>query len=311
MMETNENLYKIGAAASAAGIKVERLRQWERRHDFKPVRLPGSHRGPRYYTAAQVEQLKLISALLQRGERIRDVIHLSTTELRKALQDPLDGAVEDNIQSVLIGNELTNIYDPDDTIVQMLESFSNVGTFEATTEQLEELDAIVIFQPTLNVEELVSFTEQFSASLLASFVAVAPFATTSDLAEIQRTSIVHIDKLEWSVIRGTIISAVETKRRLRRTRQDARYELTESMLEELKSTSYHDDVFSINQILPIQAMLRSLDIHLQQKAHDHDPIHQSLANATGSARECFERGLVEMLSQLHSASAAKDKQELV
>ena len=55
-----DDFYRIGSVAALTGIAVERLRAWERRHDFSPAHKRGR---TRFYSAQQLEKLKKIKLL--------------------------------------------------------------------------------------------------------------------------------------------------------------------------------------------------------------------------------------------------------
>lgn len=85
------NGYKIGAVSRITGIPVDRLRIWERRYAVvEPARTP-SH--GRVYNEQQVDKLRLIKKLIDKGDRIGSVANLSMEDLEYRLSvfaDPED-----------------------------------------------------------------------------------------------------------------------------------------------------------------------------------------------------------------------------
>ena len=78
-MSTSEFLANIGAVERDTGLSKDTLRVWERRYQFpQPLR---DANGDRAYPADQVEKLKLIKRLLDRGHRPRKIISLDDEEL--------------------------------------------------------------------------------------------------------------------------------------------------------------------------------------------------------------------------------------
>ena len=79
-----DDFYRIGSVAALTGIAVERLRAWERRHGFSPAHKSGR---TRFYSADQLEKLKKIKHLIDRGQTVSSVINLSESQLHQRLTD--------------------------------------------------------------------------------------------------------------------------------------------------------------------------------------------------------------------------------
>lgn len=73
------NGYKIGAVSRITGIPVDRLRIWERRYAVvEPARTPSQGR---VYSEQQVDKLRLIKKLIDKGDRIGSIANLSMEDL--------------------------------------------------------------------------------------------------------------------------------------------------------------------------------------------------------------------------------------
>ena len=72
------DLYRIGAVSKLTEISAERLRAWERRYNLQPAHRSGK---TRFYDSGQVEHLKKIKVLLDRGQAISQLIKLTGEEL--------------------------------------------------------------------------------------------------------------------------------------------------------------------------------------------------------------------------------------
>ena len=79
-----DDFYRIGSVAALTGIAVERLRAWERRHGFSPAHKNGR---TRFYSADQLEKLKTIKHLIDRGQTVSSVINLSESQLNQRVTD--------------------------------------------------------------------------------------------------------------------------------------------------------------------------------------------------------------------------------
>ncbi|MBX2802034.1 MAG: MerR family transcriptional regulator [Myxococcales bacterium] len=85
-------MYSTAAVAKITGIPAETLRTWERRHAIvQPGRTAG---GQRRYSEQDVQRLKRIARLLERGERISSLASLDLAELDARLQAHAPAASE-------------------------------------------------------------------------------------------------------------------------------------------------------------------------------------------------------------------------
>ena len=69
----DDQLYRIGAVSKLTGISVECLRAWERRYGFTPAERAGR---TRLYDTDQLDHLKKIKTLLDRGQAIGQLARL-------------------------------------------------------------------------------------------------------------------------------------------------------------------------------------------------------------------------------------------
>src|ERR1044071_8582454 len=76
---TLETTFNISAVERDTGLSKDTLRMWERRYRF-PTPLRDAN-GERIYTASEVEKLRLIKRLMDRGHRPGRVIARSLEEL--------------------------------------------------------------------------------------------------------------------------------------------------------------------------------------------------------------------------------------
>ncbi len=96
--------HSISAVERDTGLSKDTLRVWERRYGFpRPVR---DEFGERAYPAEQVERLRLITRLLNSGQRPGRVVPLEMTELQQLVQDAVpatrrDGAGDAQLQACL------------------------------------------------------------------------------------------------------------------------------------------------------------------------------------------------------------------
>lgn len=80
-----EPRHPIGVVTQRTGVSSHTLRAWERRYGVvEPGRTEGGHR---LYSDADVEHLRLLHRLTQRGRQIGQIAELSREELRALLQE--------------------------------------------------------------------------------------------------------------------------------------------------------------------------------------------------------------------------------
>ena len=75
-----EDYYRIGSVAALTGIAIERLRAWERRYGFSPAHKNGR---TRFYSVSQLQRLKKIKHLIDRGQTVSSVINLNESQLNQ------------------------------------------------------------------------------------------------------------------------------------------------------------------------------------------------------------------------------------
>jgi DNA-binding transcriptional MerR regulator len=78
----------IGVAARMSGINANTLRMWERRYQLGPSKR--SQGGQREYSATEIDHLRLIKKLINKGMRIGDIAQLPTKTLTSLLLDAGD-----------------------------------------------------------------------------------------------------------------------------------------------------------------------------------------------------------------------------
>ena len=144
------DLYRIGAVSRLTEISAERLRAWERRYDLQPTQRNGK---TRFYDSGQVERLKKIKVLLDRGQAISQLIKLSNEELdaRLAVRPGRVGSTRVG----LVGSSLILAeHDQDQSRLNVLGRWASLETFEACTDLLPALDVLLVQLPSLYSQQI-------------------------------------------------------------------------------------------------------------------------------------------------------------
>ncbi|WP_439135356.1 MerR family transcriptional regulator [Pseudomaricurvus sp.] len=119
MEERNKESYyveqarmSIGVVERMTGINANTLRMWERRYQLGPSkRSPG---GQREYTATDIDHLRLIKKLIDKGMRIGDIAQLPTKTLTSLLLETGDECVDmgesDPLKTQVVGISLSRYF---------------------------------------------------------------------------------------------------------------------------------------------------------------------------------------------------------
>jgi DNA-binding transcriptional MerR regulator len=103
----------IGVAARMTGINANTLRMWERRYQLGPSKRGSG--GQREYSTMDIDHLRLIKKLMNKGVRIGDIAQLSTKTLTSLLLDSGDHSISDvnlaePIKTQVVGTTLSNYF---------------------------------------------------------------------------------------------------------------------------------------------------------------------------------------------------------
>ena len=144
------DLYRIGAVSKLTEISAERLRAWERRYNLQPAHRSGK---TRFYDSGQVEHLKKIKVLLDRGQAISQLIKLTGEELdaRLAVRPGRAGSTRVGLvgASLILAER-----DQDQSRLNVLGRWASLETFETCTDVLPALDVLLVHLPSLDSDKI-------------------------------------------------------------------------------------------------------------------------------------------------------------
>ena len=103
----------IGVAARMTGINANTLRMWERRYQLGSSKR--SSGGQREYSTTDIDHLRLIKRLMEKGMRIGDIAQLPTKALMSLLLDAGESGLDDHeltdpIKTHVVGKTLSNYF---------------------------------------------------------------------------------------------------------------------------------------------------------------------------------------------------------
>lgn len=184
-----EDLYKIGAVAKRTGITPECLRAWERRYGLLPAERIGK---TRFYSAAQVDRLLAVKALLDQGDSISEVVGLDEDELGARLRvAPHSGRGSRGGDGAprlgLVGGPLVKAHrEALGARANVVAKWVTLETVQALEGALPALDAVFVHLPSLTSEPIDCIRNLFPKAQVA---AAYRFTTKQDLAQLQAAGV--------------------------------------------------------------------------------------------------------------------------
>ena len=206
-----EHEYGIGAVAKLTGLTDHAIRVWERRYGAVVARRAAN--GRRVYGPADVEKLRLLKSLTDRGVSIGQIAGDTVDALRERVRNMseiVSAAIPDHVGVAVLGDALPGLFAGharDIAPVQILLADSNRDTFVADLVR-HNVDVVVIECPVLDgraIEQLQGYMEQAGASkglLVYNFGRSRDIDTASDSDLVALRSPVNVDEVRAAVIRA-------------------------------------------------------------------------------------------------------------
>ena len=282
-----EDLYRIGTIAKLTGISVERLRAWERRHGLAPVFRAGK---TRFYSKEQLEQLRKVKRLIDKGHPISTLVALSDEQLDERLAATRTSLVLKVTTVGLIGPNLLVLEQQQEQGNQLdvQSRWANMDAFMGDQSGTGQLDVIVVQLPVLLAHHLENVARFHPESRV---VAIYQFATPQQVAAAQELG---APTLAWPVSWQEIehASATTAGLPLRAARTAARRFSDEELI--AVAASNHDDPAACPQHLVelISSLNAFADYTLNCADEAPEPqIYQRIHTDTTQARAQLELAL--------------------
>lgn len=197
-----EDLYKIGAVAKRTGITPECLRAWERRYGLLPAERIGK---TRFYSAAQVDRLLAMKALLDQGDSISEVVGLEASALAARLRvAPQSRRLGDGAPRLgLVGGPLVKAHrEAVGAQANVVAKWVTLETVQALEGALPALDAVFVHLPSLTSEPIDLIRNLFPKAQVA---AAYRFTTKQDLAQLQSAGVPLLRwPTDWEAVEETL-----------------------------------------------------------------------------------------------------------
>jgi DNA-binding transcriptional MerR regulator len=175
-VETSVPTYRIGAVSRLTGISAEALRMWERRYGVvTPSRSGGRNR---LYTREDIGRLALLKRLVDAGDAIGSIAHLTLAQLQERLQiHKAQGSVAADEQSqdrprprvIVLGDALPALIAQGDTELQGIDIVAVCRQRAQLDAEFDTLrpDILVLEYPTVHqetVSDVRALIARFGAS---------------------------------------------------------------------------------------------------------------------------------------------------
>ena len=305
-----DDFYRIGSVAALTGIAVERLRAWERRHGFSPAHKNGR---TRFYSADQLEKLKTIKHLIDRGQTVSSVINLSESQLHQRLTDQPAPTIRPSALTAdafspkigLVGANLLQLEQRQDSSghLNIVARWANLNALLDPGQQQEQPDVLVLQVPVLSSQEIAKAQQALPG---CKIISAYQFATAAELSRCQGQDAPILKwPLDWREIEYTCLE--ESKRYLK----SMGYAHRRFSDEELIALSVGDDdpnrptqhlVEAIHQVNALAAFLQSCAEENSGGAESDTGKSAALSGACGDA--AYARAYLETALQAVSASAS-------
>ncbi len=187
-LNANEPTYRIGAVSRLTGISAETLRMWERRYSVvKPSRSGGRNR---LYTHDDIGRLALLKRLVDAGDSIGSVAHLTLDQLQERInvhkaQGSLVSSEQDRKKVkprvAILGDALPALINQRGNQledIQFVAVHRDLQRFETDVEALHP-DIIILEYPTLHPETVADVNVLLTRSGAQNALVVYGFGTQS------------------------------------------------------------------------------------------------------------------------------------
>ena len=305
------DLFKIGLVAQETGVSVPTLRQWERRYALQPTERINSHR---FYSREQVERIKQVKALSDRGHSLGQLFQLHEEEIARLFDEGVQTQQEleeDPISLILVGRELDNTFEAmrSSARLELSDRFKTFDSFQTSglehPEQLNEAHAIVLYQSSIIEDQLQSQLQRIRECTMIPIVLVCRYLTKKQAESVsQQDKLISIcDHFDWHVIAKTAQDMAGQSPRDGRSDLPAMI-LQSHELEALEQSVVPDEVIKGKEIVPLIDALRSYEEYMYVNASNE--LHTNIAQLLSTARGAMEKAATTVI-ETHAILLSPEK----
>lgn len=314
-----EHEYGIGAVAKLTGLTDHAIRVWERR--YGAVVAERAANGRRVYGPSEVEKLRLLKSLTDRGVSIGQIAKSSTEELRDRLRGMSEigsASIPDKIGVAMLGESLSSqpaVQEQALAPVEILLADNNRDTFIADLAQ-QDIDVIVVEGPVLDshvIEELRGYMKMAGASkgvLVYNFGRSRDIDTARDSDVIALRAPVNAEELRAAIVRTYTPAAQSRTRQVDADVADASdwqvtgpvppRRFTHQQLMKLARVSTAIDCECPHHLAQLVGDLTAFEVYSAQCANrdeDDAALHHYLHRTTARARSLIEVALARVAKE--------------
>ena len=307
--------YGIGAVARLTGLSDHTIRVWERR--YGAVVAERSDTGRRVYRTADVEKLRLLKLLTDRGVAISRIANESTDELKQRLSTMNDISARAGLESLdvaIYGDFLPKLVRDFEGTIGALSFVLVDGDLESLEAGLKQtsVDALVLELPTI-AEETVNEVSRLRDLCKARYcVVVYTFARSRDVDELAAAGItllrapIRLDELATALLNLAAVATTSTTVSDREPAADEDEDewgsatpppprrFTREQLATLSRISSSIDCECPQHLAQLVADLAAFEIYsanCASRSEEDRALHEYLHRNTGNARATVEEAL--------------------
>lgn len=308
-----EHAYGIGAVAKLTGLTDHAIRVWERR--YGAVIAERAANGRRVYGSADVEKLRLLKSLTDRGVSIGQIAGDTVAALRERVQSMSEigsAAIPDHIAVAVLGDFLPGQaanHERSIAPVEILLADDNHDTFVADLAR-HDVDVIVFESPVLDdrvMAQLRNLMKQAGASrgvLVYNFGRSRDIDTASDSDVVALRSPVNVDDVRAAIMRAyTPIAPTRRKETSSDSTTEPEWQVSgpipprrfnHQQLTKLTRASTAIDCECPHHLAQLVGDLTAFEVYSAQCANrdeDEAALHRYLHQTTAQARALIEVAL--------------------
>lgn len=308
-----EHEYGIGAVARLTGLTDHAIRVWERRYGAVVARRAAN--GRRVYDPADVEKLRLLKSLTDRGVSIGQIAGDTVDALRERVREMgeiISATIPEHLGIAVFGDLLPGLFaghERDIAPVEVLLADSNRDTFVADLAR-HDVDVVVVESPVLDsrvIEQLQGYMEQAGASkgvLVYNFGRSRDIDMARDSNIVALRSPVNVDEVRAAVMRAyTPAVPARPKAAQSETKTESEWQVSEPIpprlfnhqqLTRLARASTAIDCECPHHLAQLVGDLTAFEVYSAQCANrdeDDAELHRYLHQTTARSRALIEAAL--------------------
>jgi DNA-binding transcriptional MerR regulator len=302
--------YRIGAVSRLTGIPAETLRVWERRYNVvEPGRAEGRFR---LYTHDDVERLALVKQLVDTGNAIGSVAHLSIEQLQERLEAYGSPGLSTPFQFdqacrvAILGEALAaRVAQQSEELreLEILGTYRDRQTFESEVRE-HRPDVIVLEYATVNKQTAIDVNQLLQSSRAKHAVVVYGFGRQETVHRLDTTKVtplrapVNIVELRWACLGITAISARPREKGFIVTGPVPQRRYDNDMLSKIavaSTTIACECPHHLSDLIMSLSAFEAYSAECESRSKEDATLHAHLQATTAQARSMLEDALARLV----------------